>query len=124
MTTTEEIQLICVTCPKGCKLDITREGETFVKITAGCQRGKVYARQELTDPRRMVATTVKVKNGFHPLVPVYTAAAFPKPKITALLDELRKLELPAPITMNQVILANALDTGIDIIASRDMPLKD
>jgi CxxC motif-containing protein len=121
MSQLEEIELICVTCPKGCKLDIIREGDTFVKITAGCKRGKEYARQELTDPRRMVATTVKVNSGLHPLVPVYTASAFPKPKIYELLSILRELQLDAPIHINQVVLADALGTGIDVIASRDLP---
>lgn len=121
MTTQEEIELICVTCPKGCKLDIIKEGDTFVKITAGCKRGKDYARQELTDPRRMVATTVKVKNGLHPLIPVYTSSPFPKPRIQELLTELRKVEITAPVSMKQVILANVLNSGIDVVASRNMP---
>lgn len=118
--TQEDIQLICVTCPKGCTLDITRDGDTFVKISAGCKRGEAYAQQELTDPRRMVATTVRVKNGLHPLIPVYTAAPFPKPRIQELLAELRKVQMDAPVKMQQVVLENALGTGIDVIASRDM----
>ena len=55
MPTVEE-KLICVTCPKGCTLEVSRDGQTVVKVENGCKRGRVYAQQELTDPRRMVAS--------------------------------------------------------------------
>ena len=117
---TEQIKLICVNCPKGCNLQITKEGDTFVQIDAGCKRGKDYARQELTDPRRMVATTVKVKGGMHPMVSVATASPFPKPRIQELLAELRKVEIEAPVKLGQTILPAALGTEIDVVASRSM----
>lgn len=116
----ENIELICVSCPKGCHLNITREGDTFTQIIAGCKRGEDYAKQELCDPRRMVATTVKVKGGIHPLVPVATAAPFPKPQIELLLVELRQVEISAPVHMGQVVLHHALGTEVDVIASRSL----
>jgi CxxC motif-containing protein len=119
-TEQEHIELICVNCPKGCNLEITKQGDTFVQITAGCKRGKDYARQELTDPRRMVATTVRVKGGIHPLISVATSAPFPKPRIHELLAELRKVEVEAPVKMGQRVLVSALGTDVDVIASRSM----
>ena len=118
----ETSEIICVACPKGCTLHIKHEDEDVLEIiSAGCQRGKEYAICELQDPRRMVASTVKVQSGLHPLVPVYTREAFPKPLIPQLAQKLREVEIVAPVKLNQVVLENALDTGIDIIASRDMP---
>lgn len=118
-------KMICITCPMGCSLEVTHEGETLLSVDGNtCPRGAEYARRELTDPRRMVATTVKVKDGVHPLVPVYTASAFPKPRIFELLKTLRQVELEAPVEMGQVVLSNALDTGIDILASREMPKEN
>lgn len=120
----EESEIICVTCPKGCTLKILHEGNQLIDVLeSGCKRGKEYAICELTDPRRMVASSVKVKNGLHPLVPVYTASAFPKPLISQLSKVLREIELTAPVYINQVVLSNAINTGIDILASRDLPLK-
>jgi len=55
------------------------------------------------------------------LVPVYTAAAIPRPLIFDLLAELRKVELPAPVQMGQVVLESALGTGVDVLASRNLP---
>jgi CxxC motif-containing protein len=115
-------KMICITCPMGCSVEVTHEGQTLLSVDGNtCKRGEEYVRRELTDPRRMVATTVQVKDGIHPLVPVYTAQAFPKPRIFELLKALRQVELEAPVAMGQVVLANALDTGIDILASREMP---
>ncbi len=114
-------ELICVTCPKGCTLKVKQENGEIVVLDKGCKRGETYAVCELTDPRRMVASSVKVKGGLHPLLPVYTSAPFPKPMIMQLTEELRKLELDAPVAIKQVIIANVLGTGVDIIASRDMP---
>ncbi len=117
---TEMTKVICITCPKGCTLEVTRDGDTIVKVQAGCKRGEQYAQRELTDPRRMIATTVRITGATHPLLPVYTGAPFPKPRIPELVNELRQLEVQAPVRMGQVVLEDALGTGIDIIASRDM----
>ena len=114
-------EIICVVCPKGCTLSVKHEGDQILSVEGGCKRGGKYAASELLDPRRMVASTVKVKDGLHPLVPVYTRNAFPKPLIPQLAKVLRKVEISAPVKINQVVLENALDTGIDIVASRDMP---
>jgi len=114
--------MICITCPMGCNLTVTREGTTVLRTEGNtCKQGLTFAEAELTDPRRMVATTARVKGAIHPLIPVYTEKPFPKPRIFDLLREVCQLEIEAPVAMNQVVLENALGEGINIIASRDMP---
>lgn len=117
----ETIEIICVVCPKGCTLKVIHQGGKMLSVDGGCKRGEKYAASELQDPRRMVASTVKVKNGLYPLVPVYTEKAFPKHLIPQLVKELRKVEVPAPVKIRQIVLENAHGTGINIVASRDMP---
>jgi CxxC motif-containing protein len=118
----ETTKIICITCPMGCTLEVTHDGGTITKVDGEqCKRGKEYAQAELTDPRRMVTSTAKVKGGVHPLVPVYTAAPIPKPRIFDLLAELRKVELQAPVKAGQKVLENVFDTGIDVLASRNLP---
>ena len=118
--TTEPTEIICVACPKGCRLEARRENDEILVTHEGCKRGREYAVSEITDPRRMVATTVRVEKSSHPLLPVYTASPFPKGRIPELLTALRSVKIPAPVRVNQVVLANALGTGIDVIASRDI----
>jgi CxxC motif-containing protein len=118
----EKTKMLCITCPKGCTLEVTHDGQTVLRVEGNaCKRGIDYAGAEMVDPRRMVATTVKVSGGTHPLMPVYTREPFPKPHIFDLLAALRQIELHAPVAMGQVVLADAFGTGVDIIASRDMP---
>ena len=113
-------KVICTTCPKGCTLEVTRDGETVISVINGCKRGHEYARQELTDPRRMVASSVRVSGGMHLLMPVYTSAPFPKPRIPELLKVLRTVEVKTPVKVDQVVISDVLGTGIDIKASRTM----
>ena len=117
----EEItNIICVTCPKGCTLEVRHDGGLVAEIKPGCKRGHEYAHHELTDPRRNVATSVRVRGAIHPLLPVYTSAPFPKKLIPRLLAEIRRVEVETPVKMGEVVLKDALGSGIDILASRDM----
>ncbi len=118
----ETTELICVTCPMGCTLDVTHEGETIVEVKgATCKRGVDYAQEELTDPRRMVTTTVRVAGGLHPLLAVYTSAPIPKARIFDLLEALREVEVQAPLRVGDVVLEDVVDTEVDVVSSRDMP---
>jgi len=118
----EKRRIICINCPVGCELDVTLDEGKIVEVEGNsCKLGLDYAEQEIFDPRRMVASTVRVKNGFHPLVPVYTEKPVPKPKIFEVLAELRNIELEAPVAVNDIVIENVLHLGINVIASRDMP---
>jgi len=118
----DEKSLICVTCPMGCGLDVALEDGQVVAVEGqGCKRGLAYAKDEIANPRRVVTTTVRVQAGRHPLLPVYTDGPFPRGQILELLAELRQVAVSAPVQAGQVILADALGTGIQVLASRDMP---
>ena len=68
----ETTRVICITCPMGCSLEVTHEGKTVTKVTGNqCKKGLSYAEAEISDPRRMVTSTVRVLGGVHPLV-LYT----------------------------------------------------
>lgn len=114
------MEIICVACPKGCRLEARRKNGEILVSHAGCKRGKQYAIGEITDPRRMVASTVQIKGSMHPLIPVYTEKPFPKGMIFSLLDQIRATKIQAPVKAGDVVIKNALGTGIDVIASRDM----
>jgi len=122
--TQEHRKFICITCPRGCALDVTMEGEAVVKMEGNsCKRGIDYVTGELNDPRRIVTTTVRVRGGVHPLAPVYTESPIPKPRILDLLAEIRKIELRAPVKFGDVVIENALGTGVNVLASRNIPAK-
>ena len=72
----------------------------------------------------MLANGSGAQKGIHPLLPVYTSAPFPKGLIREMLAELRHVEVSAPITMGAVVIEDVLGTGVSILASRDMPVKE
>lgn len=51
-------KLICIVCPKGCHLEAD-EGPSIVVRGNACPRGAVYAREEMTAPKRTVTATCR-----------------------------------------------------------------
>ena len=117
----DQRHFICVTCPVGCAIDATVEDGELREITGqACKRGLAFVREELTAPKRMLTTTVRVKGGILPLVPVRSTAALPKELLLPVAALLRGVALVAPVWEHQVVVSNVLDTGVDIVASRDL----
>ncbi|MGC9502388.1 DUF1667 domain-containing protein [Baaleninema sp.] len=130
-TTVEEHQeheishYLCIGCPMGCRLEVEEaEGEIVEVRGFSCRRGEAYAKQEHVAPQRMVTTTVRVENGLWARLPVKTTDAIPKELMWELCDKLHQLTLQAPIKRGEVVLKNALGTGVDVVSSRDMPYRE
>ena len=116
--------LICVSCPMGCHLDIEIPAQGPWQITGNqCKRGLVYAKAELTNPVRVLTSTVKILNGFLNRVPVRTSDALPKPMLFDAMKVINKVVLQAPVKMGDVVIQDLLGTGIDVLASRSMAVK-
>lgn len=113
-------ELTCIVCPRGCLLHI--DGNMEVSGN-GCIRGKTYAIQELTKPKRMVTSTIKVIDGTIPLLPVVTSSPIDKDLIFKLMEEINKKKVVAPVHINDIIIKNVLGTGVDIIACRNILKK-
>ncbi|MGC9359209.1 MAG: DUF1667 domain-containing protein [Anaerolineae bacterium] len=119
----KERSLICVTCPVGCNLTVVLDGDEIVEVRgAGCRRGEDFVREELTDPRRMLASTVRVAGGRYPLVPVRSVEPLPKALLLPTAQLLREIVLRAPVAEHQVVLQDVLDSGVSIVTSRSMPV--
>ncbi|SFH93855.1 CxxC motif-containing protein [Tindallia magadiensis] len=121
MSKVEGREITCIACPMGCKLEITMDENTYVIEGYKCKKGLEYGEQELKDPRRTITTTIAVKDGFLPLIPVKTDRPLPKGKIFELMKEIDHCLITAPIKMGQTLLENFQDTGVNIVATRDLP---
>ncbi|MGB4338693.1 MAG: DUF1667 domain-containing protein [Bacillota bacterium] len=120
---TETRELTCIVCPVGCRLRAVLEDGQVVSVEGNtCKRGAQYALDELCAPKRTVTTTVRVVGGFLPLVPVRTAAPVPKERIAEVLEAARQVCLEAPVESGQIVIADVAGTGVDLIASRSMPV--
>ena len=115
------VNLICIGCPLGCPLTVEMEGNE-VKSVAGntCPRGDAYARKELTNPTRIVTSTVRVNGGRLAMVSVKTESDIPKGKIFDCVKALRDVEVQAPVKIGDVIVENVAGTGVNIIATKNV----
>lgn len=121
MTTQE---LICIGCPLGCNVTVTMEDNEVTKVEGNtCPRGDAYARKEVTNPTRIVTSLVRVNGGTQAMVSCKTSSDIPKGKIFEITDSLTKVTVNAPIAIGDVLVSNVANTGVDIIATKNVPIK-
>lgn len=117
----ERKELICIGCPLGCNLTVEMDGAQVLSVTGNtCKRGDDYARKEMTDPRRIVTSTVRVSGGSAPVVSVKTASDIPKDAIFDCLRQLKEVTVTAPVHIGDVILEDAAGSGVAVVATKDI----
>ena len=117
----EKIELTCIGCPMGCPLVVEMENGAVSKVTGNtCPRGDAYGRKEVTDPTRIVTTTVRVRGGVLPAVSCKTCSDVPKGRIFDVVRALKDLEVPAPVAIGQVLLEDAAGTGVAVVATKNV----
>lgn len=112
-------EITCICCPVGCTLRVrfSSAGASCIQGNR-CSRGEAYAKEELSNPKRILTTSVKVLYGEYPLVSVRTDLPIPKHLIFEAMKIIRTLSVTAPIEIGQVLLENILGTGARLIATR------
>ena len=112
-------ELICIGCPMGCSITVTIEKENIVDIQGyTCPKGKAYAEKEVTNPTRIVTSTVKVLDGERKFTSVKTKEDIPKDQIFSVMREINQIHAKAPIAIGEVLLENVAGTGVDIVATK------
>ena len=113
------IELICITCPRGCHLKVD-ENNNYEVTGNACPRGAEYGYNEVTDPKRVVTSTVRTDSLLQPRCPVKTAGAIPKGKMFEAMELLDSIELKTPIAAGDVVIPNLFGTGIDFITCKSI----
>lgn len=112
-------ELTCITCPVGCTLHAQIGQDGKVTITGNkCPRGAAYGEKELTNPTRVVTSTVRVAGHKDVVVGVKTASDIPKGKIRECMEALASVEVNPPVKIGDVVLTNVADTGVNIVVTR------
>ncbi len=138
--------ITCIICPNGCLLsaDVSEPGtdapvtgtenprsidSTFTgtgcprvidsPVTgAGCPRGEAYFIQEITNPRRTLASSVLVTDGELPLCSVRLTEPIPIARIPDVMKEIRKMKIEAPLESGTVLIRDVLGLGSDVITTK------
>jgi CxxC motif-containing protein len=113
------MKLICINCPRGCELEVEKNGEEVSVSGHACARGDEYGKSEMLNPTRMVTGLVRVAGMRKPL-PVKTKSAVPKGSIDAVLFALHQTTVQLPVSIGDVIVPDVASTGIDVVATANM----
>ena len=114
-------ELTCIGCPLGCSLKVTMEQTEVTAVTGNtCPRGAAYAKKEVTDPTRIVTSTVRVSGGNAAMVSCKTAEDIPKDKIFDVTAALKTVTADAPIHIGDVLIADVCGTGVAVVATKNI----
>ena len=126
----EENAVTCTLCPKGCQIlaEWDPEQEKILVTGNGCPRGEAFARQELTDPHRILTTTIRSASDASAgstvgsLIPVRSDSPVPLDEMQELAKMLRSMHIPAEhaekVRRGDVLAAELGRDHVNIIAER------
>ena len=120
---TDRTRMICIVCPLGCELEVEVDSERgeIIDITGfRCSKGREYAIREVTDPRRVLMTIVKVRGGRLPIVSVKTAEPIPKDMLLGAVRAVSRIVVDAPVKVGDTIVGNLLGSGVPVVATNNV----
>ncbi len=113
------MEMVCILCPRGCRLTVEKAGEEVQVSGNFCPRGRGYAVGEMTHPVRTVTTSVYMEKGSgEKMLSVKTAKPVAKEKIPQILSAAKNVRAKAPVDVGDVIVPNIADSGSDLVATR------
>ncbi len=113
-------EMICIVCPQGCRLTVEEKGHDLIITGNDCARGIPYAKKEMTNPTRVVTSTVKIIGAIHQSLPVKTDKDISKDLNFDVIKEIEKITVKSPVKINDILIENILGTGANIVATRSM----
>ena len=112
------MNLVCINCPRGCHLTVEKINDEIIVEGNACPRGKVYATNELTNPLRVITSTIDIESNSYSRLAVISSEALPKGMMMDVMKELKNIKVKAPINRGDVIIKNILGLNVDIISSK------
>lgn len=114
-------EMICIICPLGCSLTVNHTQKAIQSVEGNqCERSLDYAEKEIFNPERTLTTTVRVRHGHLPLVSVRTNKPLSKELLFDAMDLLAEIEVEAPIKIEHKIAENLFNTGVDVVATKNV----
>ncbi|QHQ62272.1 DUF1667 domain-containing protein [Anaerocolumna sedimenticola] len=117
----ENKDLICIGCPLGCMIHVEMQNGLIINVKGNsCKIGDEYARKEITNPTRIVTSSVRIINGAVPMVSVKTSKDIPKDKINECMEAIKSCTINAPVHIGDKVIKNVAGTGADIIITKNI----
>ena len=112
-------ELVCIVCPKGCRLHVDEENN-YIVTGNSCPRGAEYGHNEIKNPTRVLTSTVRLEGGLYRRCPVKTNKAVPKRLLMDIMQALNSVSLKAPVQAGQVVLPHVCGTDADVIVTKNL----
>ena len=112
-------ELVCIVCPKGCRLHVDEENDFSVTGNT-CPRGAEYGHNEIKNPTRVLTSTVRLDGGLYRRCPVKTDKAVPKRLLLDIMKALNTVSLNAPVKSGQIVLENVCGTDANVIVTKNL----
>lgn len=107
--------LTCIVCPMGCSIEVELDGANVLSVTGNtCKRGAEYAKNECTNPKRTVTSTIRCENG--EIISVKTDRAIPKDKMQECMKLINNARPCTPIAIGDIILSDVF--GSNVVATQ------
>ena len=112
--------ITCIVCPRGCRMTVNNIDGQYIVEGNSCIRGSKYGIDEVTNPRRVITSTVRLNGSYLNMLPVKTAGSIPKDMMFDIMKVLAEIRVTTPVNVGDVIVKNVLDTGVDIVSTKTM----
>ena len=115
-------EFTCIVCPAGCPLSVELDDSGAILSVTGntCRRGETYAREELTDPRRTLTSTVRIEGRELAMLPVRTDKGIRRDAMWAAMEQLKAITVKTPVSCGDVIAENFTEEGISLVACKSI----
>ena len=113
-------EMTCISCPVGCRLTVTTDGDKIIVEGNQCKRGAVYAENEVRNPSRTVTSTVSIEGALLKSLPVKTDEPVPKGKSFETMKAINALHVQAPVEMGDILIPHVAGTDSNIVATRSL----
>jgi CxxC motif-containing protein len=120
----KENEIICIMCPLACRITVIMDVQGNITDVANysCRQGREYAIAECKFPGRVLTTTVLAEGSTrNSLLPVRTNNPVPKDRLMEVMHSLSRVKVRPPVKMKQVIVTNIAGTGVDVVATDELP---
>lgn len=119
----EKHNLVCIVCPVGCRMTLTEDknADQGYEVDGNkCKRGIIYGIEELSNPTRVITSTIKIEEALFRRLPVKTDGLVPKESIFECMKLINAVHVTSPVKVGQVLIENILNTGVNVVSSRSM----
>ena len=112
-------ELVCIVCPRGCRLKV--DEENGFQVTGNtCPRGAEYGKNEVSRPTRVITSTVRITGALYARCPVKTDKAVAKSKMLEIMKKLNGVTLASPVHIGDVVIADVDGEGANFVVTKNL----